>query len=175
MSESAVQDHADESPANEAKMRQNGKGRIISLAKKMKPEKFELDDVAQQIFGAVVLATPLSVTEEVWTLSKELDALRLVLFVILSVAIVAIIIYYTKFQKVAKEAIGGEFDTIIAGKTYIPKRLVSLFIISYGMTWFILWLFGIMNHVADPAWSFKIFIFVSFFAAIGAATADILR
>ena len=153
----------------------NGKVGIISLAQRIRPEKFGLDDVAQQIFGAVLLATPLSVTEEVWTLAKELDPIRLVVFVMLSVVVVSIIIYYTKFQRVAKESIGGEFDTYIAGKTYIPKRLVSLFLISYGVTWFILWLFGIMNHVADPAWVFKIFIFVSFFASMGAATADILK
>lgn len=156
-------------------IRENGKGKIASLARKMKPEKFEFDDVAQQIFGSVVLATPLSVTEEVWTLARELDPIRLIVFILLSIVIVAIILYYTKFQKVAKESIGGEFDTYIAGKTYIPKRIVSLFLVSYGMTWFVLWLFGITSHVADPVWSFKIFIFVSFFASIGAATADILR
>ncbi|MCK4531476.1 MAG: DUF2391 family protein [Candidatus Aenigmarchaeota archaeon] len=157
------------------RIRENGRGKIISLARRIKPERFGLDDVAQQIFGAVLFATPLSVTEEVWTLAKELDPIRLVMFVILSIAVVAMIIYYTKFQKVAKEAIGGEFDTYIVGKTYIPKRLVSLFVVSYSMTWFVLWLFGVTNHVADPAWSFKIFIFVSFFSSIGAATADILR
>ncbi|UCC91645.1 MAG: DUF2391 family protein [Candidatus Aenigmatarchaeota archaeon] len=156
------------------RIKENGRVKIISLAQRIKPEKFGLDDVAQQIFGAVLLATPLSVTEEVWTLARELDPVRLVLFIILSIAVVTIIIYYTKFQKVAKEAI-AEFDAPIVGKTYVPKRLVSLFVISYSMTWFILWLFGIMAHVADPAWYFRIFIFVSFFASIGAATADILK
>jgi uncharacterized membrane protein len=156
------------------RLRKNGT-RITSLAQKIKPEKFGVDDVAQQIFGSVLLATPLSVTEEVWTLARELDPLRLVVFILLSVAVVTIIIYYTKFQRVAKESIGGEFDAPILGKTYIPKRLVSLFVISYSVTWFVLWLFGVMNHVADPAWSFNIFIFVSFFASIGAATADILK
>jgi len=156
------------------RLRKNGT-RITSLAQKIKPEKFGVDDVAQQIFGSVLLATPLSVTEEVWTLAKELDPLRLVVFILLSISVVTIIIYYTKFQRVAKESIGGEFDAPIVGKTYIPKRLVSLFLISYSVTWFILWLFGVMSHVANPAWSFNIFIFVSFFASIGAATADILK
>ncbi len=156
------------------RIRENGRERIISLAQRIKPEKFGLDDVAQQIFGAVLLATPLSVTEEVWMLARELDPIRLVMFVLLSIAVVAIIIYYTKFQKVAKEAI-AEFDTHIVGKTYIPKRVVSLFLVSYSMTWFVLWLFGVTTHVADPAWSFRIFVFVSFFASVGAATADILR
>jgi uncharacterized membrane protein len=156
------------------RLRKNGT-KITSLAQKIKPERFGVDDVAQQIFGSVLLATPLSVTEEVWTLAKELDPLRVVVFILLSIAVVTIIIYYTKFQRVAKEAIGGEFDAPIVGKTYVPKRLVSLFLISYSVTWFILWLFGVTNHVADPAWSFNIFIFVSFFASIGAATADMLK
>lgn len=156
------------------RLRKNGT-KITSLAQKIKPEKFGVDDVAQQIFGAVLLATPFSVTEEVWTLAKELDPLRIVAFILLSVAVVTIIMYYTKFQKLAKESIGGEFDAPLLGKTYIPQRLVSLFLISYSVTWFILWLFGVMNHIANPAWLFKIFIFVSFFSSIGAATADIIK
>lgn len=149
--------------------------RLLSLARRMSPERFGLDDVAQQIFGALILATPLSVTEEVWVLANELDSFRMVIFILLSVVASTIIIYYTKYQKVAKESIGGEIDTIIAGKMYVPKRLVSLFLVSYSMTWFVIWLFGVTQHVGDPAWSFKIFIFVSFFASMGAATADMLK
>ena len=87
------------------KIKSNGKGRISSLANRIKPEKFGFDDVAQQIFGAILFSIPLTVTEEVWTLAGELTSVKLVFFALLSVAISALIIYYTKFQKVAKEPI----------------------------------------------------------------------
>ena len=157
------------------KVKIDGKERFITLAEKIKPEKFELDDVAQQIFGAVILSTPLSVTEEVWKLAYGLTPLRIVIFLLLTFAVTTIIIYYTKYQKVASERLGNEIDTHIIGKTYIPKRLVSLFIIAYSTTWFVLWLFGVMSYIQEPVWIFKIFIFVSFFAAVGAATADIMK
>lgn len=122
-----------------------------------------------------MLSTPLSVTEEIWKLAYGLTPLRIAVFLLLTFVITAIIIYYTKYQKVASERFGNEIDTHIVGKTYIPKRLVSLFIIAYSATWFVLWLFGIMAHIKDPVWIFKIFVFVSFFAAVGAATADMIK
>ncbi|MBN2042327.1 MAG: DUF2391 family protein [Candidatus Aenigmarchaeota archaeon] len=158
-----------------ALLRENGKSKISSLAHKIKPEKFGIDDVAQQIFGAVLFSAPLSVTEEVWRLAQSLSVTRMVVFVILSVVVATIIIYYTKFQRVAKESIGGDINTHLVGRMYVPKRLVSLFVIAYSVSVFILWLFGIMSYINDPFWTFKIFIFISFFASVGAATADIIK
>ncbi len=158
-----------------ATLKENGKSRISYLAQKIKPERFGLDDVAQQIFGAVLFSAPLSVTEEVWNLARGLSVLRMVVFVVLSITIASIIIYYTRFQKVAKESIGGDINTHIAGRMYIPKRLVSLFLVAYSVSIFILWLFGVVSHIADPLWIFRIFIFISFFASVGAATADIIK
>ena len=145
------------------RLKTNGKGKITLLASKIKPEKFGLDDVAQQIFGAVLFSIPLSVTEEVWTLAGELTSIKLIVFILLSIGLSALIIYYTKFQKVAKEPIGGEIDTHIMGKTYVPRRLVSVFLIAYAVSFFILWLFGVMDHIGNAYWSLKIVIFVSFF------------
>lgn len=142
----------------------------ISLAesiKKIKPDKFGFDDVAQQVVGAFLLAAPFSVTEEVWTLAKNLTPLRLVLIVFFTIFITTLIIYYTRFQKVTIEGIG---------KLSIPRRLISLFLISYSTSFFILWVFGIIGtEIKDMYWSFKLVILVSFFSSLGAATADIIK
>jgi uncharacterized membrane protein len=61
------------------------------------------------------------------------------------------------------------------GKKYIPKRLVSLFTISYCTVFFTLWTFGVIGMITDLYHILKLVIFISFFASIGAATADILR
>ena len=47
--------------------------------------------------------------------------------------------------------------------------------IAYSVSFFILWLFGVIDHISNAYWSFKIVVFVSFFASIGAATVDILK
>jgi uncharacterized membrane protein len=152
------------------KIRVNGK----SLASRIRPEKFGLDDFSQQIFGAVLFSIPLSVTEEVWTLAGRLTPFKLLLFILLSVGLSALIIFYTKFQKVAKESIGGEIETRI-GKAYIPVRLVSVLLVAYLASYFILWLFGVFEYVGNPLWAIQIHVFVFFFASVGAATVDILK
>lgn len=156
------------------KIKTDGKGKITLLASRIRPEKFGLDDLAQQIFGAVLFSVPLAITEEVWMLASELTPIRMLMFVALSVALSTLIIFYTKFQKVAKESIGGSIDTRY-GKAYIPVRLVSILLVAYSMSFFILWLFGVFQHVGDPYWGFQIHVFVFLFASIGAATVDILK
>jgi uncharacterized membrane protein len=157
--------------------KRNGISLVRSMFKNgIKPEIFGWDDVAQQIFGAILFSAPFVITEEVWKLSKALDPLRIFLIVLFTVFISANIIYYTKFQKVAKESIGGEFEAPVLGRAYIPKRLVSLLLISYATTFSVLWIFGIVGtQITDPLWISKLVVFTSFFASIGAATADIIK
>jgi len=144
--------------------------------KKIKPDKFGIDDIAQQVVGAFIFSAPFAVTEEVWNLARVLTPLRLVFMIFFTFLVSTLIIYKTKFQKVAKESIGGDIDTKIIGKTYIPKRLVSLFMISYLSAFLILWMFGIIwGQITELHWIIKLIILVSFFSSIGAATADILK
>jgi len=142
---------------------------VISLVKRStKLERFGLDDLAQQVVGAFILSAPFSVTEEVWNLANNLSFFRVVILIFFTVFVSTLIIYYTKFQRVAKEDIGKPY-------VHIPKRLVSLFIVSYSCAFFVLWLFGVIGYITDPYWIFKLVVFVSFFSSLGAATADILR
>jgi uncharacterized membrane protein len=142
---------------------------VISLVKRStKLERFGLDDLAQQVVGAFILSAPFSVTEEVWNLANNLSFFRVVILIFFTVFVSTLIIYYTKFQRVAKEDIGKPY-------VHIPKRLVSLFIVSYSCAFFVLWLFGVIGYITDPYWIFKLVVFVSFFSSLGAATADILK
>ncbi len=144
---------------------------VLSLKSRMikiKPEKFGWDDVAQQIIGAYLFASPFAVTQEVWDLSVHLSTIRTLIIIIITVFVSSLIIYYTKFQKVAMEV-----EEV--GPIEIPRRLLSLFIISYSASFSILWMFGVIGQITDPLWIVKLVIFVSFFSSIGAATADILK
>ncbi len=142
---------------------------IISLVRRSsKLERFGFDDLAQQVVGAFLFSAPFSVTEEVWRLANNLTPFRVALIIFFTVFVSTLIIYYTKFQRVAKEDIGKPY-------IHIPKRLVSLFIVSYSCAFFVLWLFGVIGYITDPYWIFKLVVFVSFFSSLGAATADILK
>ena len=133
---------------------------------KLKPDKFAYDDVAQQIVGAIILSTPLAVTEEVWILAGALDITRLILIVLVTLIFDILLIYYTKYQKVEKENI----------LNFIPLRLVSLLVVSYLAATLILYLFGVIGGQVDSMlWAFKLILFVGLFANIGAGAADILK
>ncbi len=155
--------------AKEIKGRKNG---LISLVKNIpnkKLERFGFDDLAQQIVGAFLFSSPFAVTEEVWRLANGLTFFRLIFLIFFTVFVTTLIIYYTKFQRVAKEDIGKPY-------IHIPKRLLSLFVVSYSSAFFILWMFGVIGgQITNLYWIFKLVVFVSFFSSIGAATADILK
>jgi len=152
-----------------------GKMRVIFLAEKTKNgsisgksrfERFGLSDLAQQIVGAFILSSPFAVTEEVWALANSLDPLKMVIMIFFTILVSALIFYYTNFQRIAVEEIS---------RFHVPKRLLSLFIVSYSSAFFILWLFGVIGQVTDPFWISKLVVFVGFFSSIGAAAADVLK
>jgi len=140
--------------------------RLSSRAKSKRFDRFELQDLAQQVVGAFIFSAPFAVTEEVWNLANALTPFRFVMIICLTVFISALIFYYTKFQKVAMENISN---------FHIPKRLLSLFIVSYSAAFLVLWMFGVIGQVTDPYWITKLVVFVGFFSSLGAAAADILR
>jgi uncharacterized membrane protein len=88
---------------------------------KLKPDKFAFDDLAQQIVGAIIISSPLAVTEEVWMLSNQLNLFRLFFIFLITLGFDILLIYFTKYQNVEKESIFK----------FIPLRLLSLLIVSY--------------------------------------------
>ena len=133
---------------------------------RLKPDKFAFDDVAQQIVGAIIVSSPLAVTEEVWRLAGALDITRLILMVGITITFDILLIYYTKYQRVEKEKV----------LKFFPVRLISLLVISYIAATIILVLFGVIfGQVNSVFWAIKLILFVGLFANIGAGAADILK
>ncbi|MFH1978267.1 MAG: DUF2391 family protein [Candidatus Aenigmatarchaeota archaeon] len=139
---------------------------LVSRISNSKPDRFSLDDVAQQIVGAFLFAAPFSVTEEVWNLANSLDPLRLGVIIFAMIFVSTLIIFYTKFQRIARENIGH---------TSVPKRLVSVILVAYIVVTSLLWMFGVIGQITDPVWIIKLVIFISFFSSIGASAADIIK
>jgi len=129
-------------------------------------DRFEWDDFAQQVVGAVILSAPFAVTEEVWTLARNLTPLRLFLIVALTIIFDILLLYHTKIKRMRSK-------TRVAG---IPLRLLSLLFVTYVTSALILSLFGVLGgEVITTMWELKIIILVGLFANIGACTADMIR
>lgn len=144
----------------------NGKASLLErITSGHKPDKFTLNDVAQQIVGALILSAPFSVSEEVWTLANSIDSVRLVFLFGMTIFVSGLIIFYTKFQSVARENI----------MRTVPKRLLSVIVVSFVSVAFLLWMFGVIGQITDTLWIIKLVTFLSFFGAIGASAADILK
>jgi len=75
-----IQEDVDEIQGNVEEIQEDVKEIKKSLlgrvSARILPEEFAWDDLAQQIVGAIILSTPLAVTEEVWMLSQQLDIVR---------------------------------------------------------------------------------------------------
>jgi len=139
---------------------------LKKFALKLKPDKFSFDDIAQQIVGAIIISSPLAVTEEVWMLSGNLDFFRIILLLGITLLFDILLIYFTKYQHVEKESM----------LKFIPTRLFSLLVVSYIAAAFILYLFGVIGgQITTQLGIVKLIIFVGLFANIGAGAADMLR
>lgn len=62
-------------------------GRVIDRVSTPLRVEFKLEDVAQLLTGALMLAVPVALTEEVWVLGEELPAIRIYLIAGLSLAV----------------------------------------------------------------------------------------
>jgi len=142
--------------------------RIAGLKSRIRSERFGWKDIAQQFSGAFLLSAPFTVTEEVWTLANHLNLVRIAFLVVITIIAATMILYYSKYQKLE----------IVEVSEYIPipRRLVSLFFISYGVAFVMLWTFGVIGvEITDTIWSLKLVLFVGFFSSVGAAAADVIR
>lgn len=143
------------------------KGREIfsRVATKVLPDKFAFKDIAQQIVGATILSSPFAVTEEVWNLARNLNAVNIVALVAITILFDILLFYYTKYQKTEDK---GFFE--------LPKRIISLLIVTYAASAIVLSVFGVIGgQIQDPFWAMKLVVMVGLFANIGAGTADLIR
>ncbi len=139
---------------------------LKKISAQLLPSEFNFNDVAQQIVGAIILSSPLAVTEEVWNLAKELDPARIMVIIGITLLFDILLIYYTAYRKEKEKKIIN----------LIPARLFSMILISYLTATTILYVFGVIGiYITDLDWAIRLVIFVGLFANVGAGTADIIR
>lgn len=132
--------------------------------------RFDIDDIAQQAVGGLLVGGPFIVTEEVWVIADQMS-----LYNILStLAIVVITGYSISYVAVLRDP---NVEATLIG--IVPLRLVSLVLISY-LSGIIMALsigapdvFTETSDIRKMAWiTFKAATTISVFTVIGAGTVD---
>ena len=142
-----------------------GKEIFSRVATKVLPDKFASKDIAQQIVGATILSSPFAVTEEVWNLARNLTTINIVALIAITVLFDILLFHYTKYQKTENKRF-----------LELPKRIISLLIVTYAASAIVLSVFGVIGgHIQDSLWAMKLVVMVGLFANIGAGTADLIR
>ena len=161
-----IQEDVEEIQSDVKEIKKSQKSLLNRVSSRLVPDEFAWDDLAQQIVGAMILSTPLAVTQEVWILSQQLDLARLFAILLITLVFDILLIYHTKYQLVKEQKI----------LSFIPLRLFSLLLVSYTTAALMLLIFGVIGYeITSPLGILKLVIFVGLFANIGAGTADLLK
>ena len=132
---------------------------------KSKPKSnFSLKDVVEISIGAIILALPISVTEEVWQLGSELAPWRTAIISVASILLVAFFGFY-KFYHGSLQGKATEFITRVFTVYFIANlvALIGLLIIDK------------LPLVEDPMVAINRIILVAFPASFSATIVDSLR
>ncbi|MCH8004103.1 MAG: DUF2391 family protein [Nanoarchaeota archaeon] len=142
-----------------------GKELFSKVATKVIPDRFAFKDIAQQIVGATILSAPFAVTEEVWNLANNLNPVNIMFIIIITVMFDILLFYYTKYQRTEDKKF-----------LELPKRIISLLIVTYVTSAVVLTIFGVIGgQIQDTFWAMKLIVMVGLFANIGAGTADLIK
>ena len=138
-------------------------------------KRFALADSAQQIVGGFLLAGPFVVTEEVWSLARDMTWLQAVT----TVAIVFLIGYGALYK--ADDERDPDREAEVAG---IPTRFISLMLVSFGSVAILSLAFGAPDtflldtfvngrpSMETVAITLRAISVGAVFSVVGAATAD---
>lgn len=139
-------------------------GKIINYAIKPIMLEFNIRDILQVSIGAALLAIPVSLSEEAWTLAKVLPDLNIILIGCLSIFLICIFVYFNFYKNTLK---GYVFDFI---KRVIGTYLISVIIVALILTLIQKCPWGIDNLLA-----IRRIIIVSFPAAMGGTLSDTIK
>lgn len=121
-------------------------------------------DMAQIFIGALLVATPLCFTEEVWVLSERLPFINIAYLMICSIVTVTLFVFFNFYRyKLAGHVV--EFF----------KRIVAIYFISTLSVVLVLFLIDKFPIETTPDIALKRIILIGFPAIFGATIADYLK
>lgn len=139
-------------------------GEIISYAIKPLMLEFKPRDIMQVVIGSALLAIPVSLTEEAWTLGEILPNLNIFLITLLSLSFISVFVYFN-FYKITLKGFVFEF----------LKRVIGTYIISLIVVALILTLIQKCPWGIDNILAIKRIIIVAFPAAMSGTLSDTIK
>ncbi|WP_461831302.1 DUF2391 family protein [Aquifex sp.] len=131
-----------------------------------KKQKLGFSDLVQELIGAMIIALPFSLTEEVWEISERLSFFRILIVYLITVFTVFLFIKYSKLQNWEQQNVLG----------FIPLRLITSLSISFFISLLFLTLFGVYpDMIKDLSTLLKASLLVSIFAVIGSLGVDVAK
>ena len=129
----------------------------------MKAE-FSLKDIVEIAIGSIVLALPVSLTEEVWNLGSELSPWRTGIISLVSIFGVGIFVYYKFFE-----------GSLERNTTKFLARIFTVYFVANGVAIFGLLIIDKLPLIEDPLVAINRIVIVAFPASFSATIVDSLR
>ena len=127
-------------------------------------EQFGLQDVAEIIVGGVILGFPIAITEDVWTLSRELPLGRILWISLSSIAFISLFGYYLYYRSSFREN----------WRDFL-KRISAIYFLTLLISALILASIDKLHLFTEPVVAIKRTIIVAFAASFAATVVDSLR
>ncbi len=131
-----------------------------------KPDRFGLDDFVQECIGALIIAFPVSMTEEIWEISQKLSLFRVLLIMLGALGVVYVFIKHSKLQRWETQDVAG----------FLPLRLITSFLIAFTVSSLALYTLGVYPNFLDNwEWFLKASILVTVFSVVGSLGVDMIK
>ena len=139
---------------------------IGKLREESTPRKLSLDDIFQELAGALVVALTMSLSEEMWQLAQKLSWLHVFFVFLFVLAVANFFVRYGNRKQWAKQTVLG----------FLQLRLLTSAVLSLTVSAFVVALLGIYpNFVSGIENYFKVVLFVASFSVIGSLGLDMAR
>ena len=138
-------------------------GNVVSTVTTPLKVEFKLEDFVQLIAGAAVMALPVALTEEVWSLAGELSVGRTLLILEVSLATLAAFIWALFYGKKV-----GEYSD------HFAKRTISAYLVTFTVAFLLLTLFD-KAPLDDLRLTLTRTIIVAFPASFAATAVDFMK
>jgi uncharacterized membrane protein len=139
---------------------------IKKLRERNIPHKLSLEDLFQEVAGAVAVAFTMALSEEIWELSQKLSWWHILAIFFFILIVANLFILYGNRKAWAKQQIFG----------FVQLRLLTTTVISLLVSAFVVLILGIYPAMVDNFQGYlKVVIFVASFSIIGGLGLDMAK
>ncbi len=131
-----------------------------------KPQKLSFDDLIQELAGAVVVALPISLSEEIWELATRLSIWHILLIYLFVLTVANLFVRFGNTRQWERQSVLKIFQL----------RLITSAVLSFLISAFVVSLLGIYPNFVDTYTDYlKVILLVSSFSLIGSLGLDMAK